>query len=94
VKGSHSGAVLQEIQAAGARTYIPAKKQPGQRHWVGKEEERAAVYANRRRLQRAKGKKLLRKRGELMERTFAHCYETGACGERICANIPTYSSGC
>ena len=76
-KGYHSGAVLQEIQAAGARTYIPEKKQSGKRHWVGKEEEQAAVYANRQRLQRAKGKQLLRKRGELIERTFAHCYETG-----------------
>ncbi len=76
-KGYHSGAVLQEIQAAGARTYIPEKKQAGKRHWVGKEEEQAAVYANRQRLQRAKGKQLLRKRGELIERTFAHCYETG-----------------
>ena len=76
-KGYHSGPVLQEVQAAGARTYIPEKKQAGQRHWVGKEEEQAAVYANRQRLQRAKGKQLLRKRGELIERTFAHCYETG-----------------
>jgi len=76
-KGYHSGAVLQEIKAAGARTYIPEKKQAGQRHWLGKAEERQAVYANRQRLQRAKGKQLLRKRGELIERTFAHCYETG-----------------
>ena len=35
------------------------------------------VYANRQRLQRPKGQRLLRKRGELIERTFAHCYETG-----------------
>jgi len=41
------------------------------------EEEQQVVYANRQRLQRAKGKRLLRKRGELIERTFAHCYETG-----------------
>jgi len=76
-KGYHSGPVLQELKAAGVRTYIPEKKQAGKRHWVGKEEQRDAVYANRQRLQRAKGKRLLRKRGELIERTFAHCYETG-----------------
>lgn len=76
-KGYHSGPVLKEMQAAGVRTYIPEKKQAGKRHWVGKEEEREVVYANRQRLQRAKGKRLLRKRGELIERTFAHCYETG-----------------
>jgi len=28
-------------------------------------------------LQRPKGQRLLRKRGELIERTFAHCYDTG-----------------
>jgi transposase len=76
-KGYHSGPVLKEMQAAGVRTYIPEKKQAGKRHWQGKEEERDVVYANRQRLQRPKGKRLLRKRGELIERTFAHCYETG-----------------
>ena len=76
-KGYHSGPVLKEMQAAGVRTYIPEKKQAGKRHWQGKEEERNVVYANRQRLQRPKGKRLLRKRGELIERTFAHCYETG-----------------
>jgi len=76
-KGYHSGPVLQEMKAAGVRTYIPEKKQAGKRHWIGKVEQRDAVYANRERLQRAKGQRLLRKRGELIERTFAHCYETG-----------------
>jgi transposase len=76
-KGYHSGPALKDLQAAGVRTYIPEKKQAGKRHWVGKEEERDVVYANRQRLQRPKGKRLLRKRGELIERTFAHCYETG-----------------
>ena len=76
-KGYHSGPVLQEMQAAGVRTYIPEKKQAGKRHWVGKREERNVVYANRQRLQRPKGKRLLRKRGELIERSFAHCYDTG-----------------
>ncbi len=50
----------------------------GRRKWEGKTEERDAVYANRRRICGAYGKKLLRKRGELIERSFAHCYETGA----------------
>ncbi len=76
-KGYHSGPVLEEMKAAGVRTYIPEKKQAGKRHWIGKQAQREVVYANRRRLQRPKGKRLLRKRGELIERTFAHCYETG-----------------
>ena len=76
-KGYHSGPALEQLRAIGVRTYIPEKKQAGKRHWVGKEGQQQAVYANRRRLQRPKGKRLLRKRGELIERTFAHCYETG-----------------
>ncbi len=76
-KGYHSGAVLVEMKSAGVRTYIPEKKQTGQRHWEGKYEEQQAVYANRRRVNGAYGKHLLRKRGELIERSFAHCYDTG-----------------
>src|SRR5216683_1883736 len=76
-KGYHSGPVLEQLKAAGVRTYIPEKKQKGQRHWVGKEGQQQAVYANRQRLQRPKGKRLLSRRGELIERSFAHCYETG-----------------
>jgi transposase len=76
-KGYHSGPVLKQMQAAGVRTYIPEKKQTGKRHWVGKEDQQQAVYANRQRLQRPKGQRLLRQRGELIERSFAHCYDTG-----------------
>ena len=76
-KGYHSGPVLEAMKAAGVRTYIPEKKQTGQRHWVGKEAQQQAVYANRQRVQRPKGKRLLRQRGELIERSFAHCYDTG-----------------
>ncbi len=87
-KGYHSGPVLKEMKAAGVRTYIP-EKQAGRRHWVGKE-ERDVVYANRQRLQRPKGKRLLRKRSELIERTFL-CYETGGMRqERTCENTTTF----
>jgi transposase len=73
----HSGAVLTSMESREVRTYIPEKKQKGRRHWQGKGEEQQAVYANRRRVRGSYGKKLLRKRGELVERSFAHCYETG-----------------
>jgi transposase len=76
-KGYHSGPLLKQMRAAGVRTYIPEKRQAGKRHWVGKEDQQRLVYENRQRLQRPKGKQLLRKRGELIERTFAHCYDTG-----------------
>src|SRR5204863_6815292 len=43
-----------------------------------KREQQAAVYANRQRFGGNRGKQLLRRRGEPIERTFAHAYETGA----------------
>jgi transposase len=49
----------------------------GRRSWKGKVEEQAAVYANRRRIRSERGKRLLRQRGEKIERSFAHLYETG-----------------
>jgi transposase len=81
-KGYHSGAVLEQVKELEVRTYIPEKKQAGKRHWEGKQGQQQAVYQNRQRVQRKYGKSLLRRRGELVERTFAHCYETG--GMRRC----------
>jgi transposase len=77
-KGYHSGAALVAMEGAEVRTYIPEKKQAGKRHWIGKKDQQQAVYANRLRVSRTYGKSLLRKRGELIERSFAHCYDTGA----------------
>src|ERR1700688_2844081 len=77
-KGYHSGATLVMLKSAEVRPYFPEKKQRGKRDWNGKGEQQEAVYANRRRVSGAYGKRLLRKRGELIERSFAHCYDTGA----------------
>jgi transposase len=75
-KGYHSGQSMMLLGQSEVRTYIPEPNR-GRRHWVGKAEEQQAVYANRRRVQGGHGKQLLKKRGELIERPFAHCYETG-----------------
>jgi transposase len=75
-KGYHSNEVLKDQQAHEIRTYI-SEPDRGRRDWTGKKEARAAVYANRRRIRGARGKRLLKKRGELVERSFAHCYDTG-----------------
>src|SRR5713226_9291767 len=80
-KGYHSGAVVQRVKSYEVRSYIPEKKQ-GRRHWQGQRAEQQVVYENRRRVRGAYGKSLLRRRGELIERSFAHCYETG--GLRRC----------
>ena len=81
-KGYHSGAVLQRVKSYEVYSYIPEKQQKGKRHWQGKRAEQQAVYQNRQRVRGEYGKSLLRRRGELVERSFAHCYETG--GMRRC----------
>jgi transposase len=75
-KGYHSGPGLAEMSES-VRTYVSVPQQP-RRNWKGKAEQQAAVYANRRRVEGERGKSLLRRRGELLERPFAHQYDTGA----------------
>jgi transposase len=75
-RGYHSGDVLRQLDEQQIRSYIPEPDR-GKRHWQGKEAEQKRVYANRRRVRRAKSKQLQRRRGELTERSFAHMYETG-----------------
>jgi transposase len=75
-KGYHSGAGLAQMSES-VRTYVSVPQQP-RRNWKGKTEQQAAVYANRRRVEGERGKSLLRRRGELLERPFAHQYESGA----------------
>ena len=80
-KGYHSNEVMVDLREAKFRSYV-SEPDRGRRNWVGKEAERDAVYANRRRIRGSRGKQLSRKRGELNERSFAHMYETG--GMRRC----------
>jgi transposase len=75
-KGYHSNATLLAQARLGLRTYISEPKR-GRRNWKNQEAAQEAVYANRRRVKGRRGKRLMRQRGELIERSFAHCYETG-----------------
>jgi transposase len=75
-KGYHSNATLKDLAESGIRTYI-SEPDRGRRKWKDKAAAREAVYANRRRIRGKRGKRLLRKRGELLERPFAHLYDTG-----------------
>jgi transposase len=75
-KGYHSNETMVDLKEFKIRSYISEPKR-GRRNWIGKSEERDAVYANRRRIQGDHGKSLLRRRGLMVERPFAHCYETG-----------------
>jgi transposase len=78
-KGYHSAETITDLdQHTLYRTYIPEPERKHDRTWTDKPpEQKAAVYANRRRTRGQRGKKLQRLRSELTERTFAHVCETG-----------------
>jgi len=75
-KGYHSGAALIGMHQASVRTYIPEPER-GRREWQGRKTEQERVYANRRRVRGHRGRRLQKLRSELVERSFAHMYETG-----------------
>ena len=75
-KGYHSNDVAVSFDEMGVRTYI-AEPERGARNWEGKQAEKEAVYANRRRIRGERGKRLQSQRGEKIERNFAHQFDTG-----------------
>src|SRR5687767_1409176 len=75
-KGYHSNQSLIDLEAVGLRSYI-SEPDRGRRNWKKNPEARDAVYRNRRRIRGPRGLRLLRLRGERLERPFAHLYETG-----------------
>ena len=75
-KGYHSNETMADLKALGLRSYI-SEPDRGRRCWKQQQAARDAVYANRRRIRGERGRRLLRCRGELLERPFAHVCETG-----------------
>ena len=75
-KGYHSREVVRHLGEAGIRSYI-SEPERGRQRWHQQGAEQAAVYGNRRRIRGERGKQLQRQRGEKLERTMAHLYETG-----------------
>jgi len=75
-RGYHSNEVVRSMREMQVRTYI-AEPERGPRNWEGKAAEKAAVYANRRRVQGSRGKRLQGQRGERIERNFAHQFDSG-----------------
>ena len=75
-KGYHSNQSLVDLEAVGIRSYI-AEPDRGRRNWKENPTACDAVYRNRRRIRGPRGLRLLRLRGERLERPFAHLYETG-----------------
>jgi transposase len=75
-KGYHSRAVVTKLAEWGLRTYC-SEPSRGPQRWSKQEREQAAVYANRRRIRGERGLRLLRKRGEMLERWNQHLYDRG-----------------
>src|SRR5277367_1027744 len=75
-KGYHSNHIMVELAAVGLRSYV-AEPDRGRRDWSEEPQARTLVHANRRRIRGARGRRLMRQRGERIERSFAHLYVTG-----------------
>src|SRR5271156_3436990 len=75
-KGYHSRAVVSELTEWGVRTYC-SEPNRGRQKWQDLRTEQAAVYANRRRIRGERGRRLLRQRGEKLERWNQHLYDRG-----------------
>ena len=75
-KGYHSNAALTGVAERGMRAYL-SEPNRGRRKWKGKRAAQKATYDNRRRIRGARGRRLLRRRGEKLERTFAHLLVSG-----------------
>jgi transposase len=88
-KGYHANKTLADCRAWGSfglRTYIPESNSAFERRWTDKPPAfKEAVYANRRRLQGDRNKRLQRKRSERVERSFAHVCETGGARQELAA---------
>src|SRR5215204_3500727 len=65
-----------DLDAVDIRSYI-AEPDRGRRDWSETPEAQAPVYGNRRRIRGRRGRRLMRQRGETIERSFAHLYDTG-----------------
>jgi transposase len=75
-KGYHSNQSMVDLKAVGIRSYI-AEPDRGRRDWSKAPDAQAPVYRNRRRMRGPRGRRLMRQRGERIERSFAHLYDTG-----------------
>jgi transposase len=75
-RGYHSNQTMVDLHAVGVRSYI-AEPERGRRCWTKAPEAQAPVYGNRRRIRGDRGRGLMRRRGQYVERSFAHVYDTG-----------------
>jgi transposase len=93
-KGYHATGTLELCEALQVRTYIPEPQRKHRGRWTDKPASwQRAVYTNRRRMRRPKGKQLQRRRSELCERTFAHICNSGEMRRTRLHGLTTEASG-
>ena len=77
-KGYHSASVITTLQQRiGIRTVI-SEPDRGRQKWKDRHDEQQAVYRNRTHIRQKRGKNLLKRRGELLERAFTHYLDLGS----------------
>lgn len=76
-KGYHSREVLKGLEDGPWKTRIAEPERRGVNRWKGDDAARRAVYNNRNRIQSGIGKATMRKRGEVVERSFEHVLDRG-----------------
>ena len=76
-KGYHSNRTREDLKKRDLRSYVSEPRR-SRRSWKKDEAAQAPTYANRRRIKGKRRRALLPKRGELLERIFAHLLVTGA----------------
>ena len=75
-KGYHSNKTMTGVRDRGLRSYV-SEPDRGRRSWKRNRDAQKPTYANRRRIRGRRGKRLLRQRGEKVERGFAHMLGSG-----------------
>ena len=75
-KGYRSNRTMTGVKDRGMRSCV-SEPNRGRRKWKGRRDAQKAVCADRRRIRGDRGRRRLRRRGEKVERAFAHMLETG-----------------
>ena len=76
-KGCHSRDVLKCMDGGPWKARIAEPRRKGKARWRGDADARRAVRNNRARLRSAVGRQAMRKRGKVVERSFAHTLDRG-----------------
>ena len=92
-KGYHSNQVMVDLEAVGLRSYI-SEPDRGRRTWKDNANARDAVYRNRRRIRRARGKRLLRQRASGLNVPAPIFMKRVGCAASTCGVTTIFANGC